>query len=40
MEGAFTFLKMEIHSSIFSGLTWMVTTRANTALLLPGPLAF
>jgi hypothetical protein len=38
MEGAFTSLKMEMHSSIFSGLTWMVTTRANMVFLLPDPL--
>src|SRR5919199_1792605 len=38
MEGAFTSLKMEMHSSIFSGLTWMVTTRANMVFLPPDPL--
>jgi hypothetical protein len=34
MEGAFTSLKMQMHSSIFSGLTWTVTTRASIALFL------
>jgi hypothetical protein len=34
MEDAFTSLKMEMHASIFSGFTRMVTTRANTAFLL------
>ena len=34
MEGAFTSLKMRMHSSIFSGFTWMVTTRASIVLFL------
>src|SRR5215207_446327 len=39
MDGTFTSLKIAMHSSIFSGLTWIVTTRASIApLLLPVPL--
>src|SRR4051812_30448021 len=34
IDGAFTTLKMELYSSIFSGLTWIVTTRASMRVLL------
>ena len=34
LEGAFTSLKIRMHSSIFSGFTWMVTTRASIVLIL------
>ena len=39
MNGTVTSLKLAIHSSIFSGLTWIVTTRTSMAPLHPSDLS-
>ena len=39
MNGTVTSLKLAMHSSIFSGLTWIVTTRTSMAPLHPSDLS-